>query len=58
MWQEGVDPDEFVMMESDEFPARPEDDPEMTQAELAASSDVQLQAAFAALAEDGSTATQ
>lgn len=58
VWQEGVDPDEFVMMESDEFPARPEDDPEMTQAELAASSDVQLQAAFAKLDEDGTTATQ
>jgi carboxyl-terminal processing protease len=58
VWLEGVDPDEFVMMESDEFPARPEDDPEMTQAELAASSDVQLQAAFAKLDEDGTTATQ
>jgi hypothetical protein len=30
----------------------------MTQAELAASSDVQLQAAFAKLDEDGTTATQ
>ncbi|MDQ2652971.1 MAG: S41 family peptidase [Chloroflexota bacterium] len=58
VWQEGVDPDQFVMMESNEFPARPEDDPDMTQAELAATSDVQLQAAFAALDEDGSTASQ
>ena len=58
VWQEGVDPDEFVMMESNEFPARPEDDPDMTLEELAASSDVQLQAAFAALGEDGTSAAQ
>ena len=58
VWQEGVDPDEFVMMESDEFPARPEDDLEMTQAELAATSDVQLQAAFAAFNGDATAATQ
>ncbi|MEZ4565021.1 MAG: S41 family peptidase [Thermomicrobiales bacterium] len=58
VWQEGVDPDEFVMMESDEFPARPEDDPDMTESELAATSDVQLQAAFAAFDEDATASTQ
>ena len=58
VWQEGVDPDEFVMMESNEFPARPEDDPDMTETELEASSDVQLQAAFAAFDDDGTTAVQ
>lgn len=58
VWQEGVDPDEFVMMESNEFPSRPEDDPEMTTAELATSSDVQLQAAFAAFDEDSTEAVQ
>ena len=58
VWQEGVDPDEFVMMESNEFPARPEDDPDMTQAELASTSDVQLQAAFAVFDEDGTAAVQ
>jgi carboxyl-terminal processing protease len=52
VWQEGVDPDHFVMMESDEFPARPEDDPDMTLEELEATSDVQLKAAFAAFDED------
>lgn len=58
VWQEGVDPDEFVMMESNEFPARPEDDPDMTLSELTSSSDVQLQAAYAALEDGGTTAAQ
>ncbi|MCA9880427.1 MAG: PDZ domain-containing protein [Thermomicrobiales bacterium] len=55
VWQEGVDPDEFVMMESDQFPSRPEDDPELSTVELAATSDIQLQAAFAAFDEADAT---
>lgn len=49
VWQQGVDPDQFVMMAPDEFPVRPEDDPELTAEELAQSDDAQLQAAFAAI---------
>jgi carboxyl-terminal processing protease len=49
VWQEGVDPDHFVMLARDAFPSRPEDDPELTASELEGSADAQLQAAFEAL---------
>lgn len=49
VWQQGVDPDTFVSMAPDEFPVRPEDDPNLTAEELATSNDAQLQAAFAAI---------
>lgn len=49
VWKEGVTPDEFVMMEGNEYPSRPEDDSDMTAQELADSGDVQLEAAFAAI---------
>jgi carboxyl-terminal processing protease len=52
VWQEGVEPDQFVTLARDAFPSRPEDDPEMSVSELEASADAQLQAAFEAL-EDG-----
>jgi carboxyl-terminal processing protease len=56
VWQEGVDPDQFVSLARDAFPSRPEDDPVVSESELAASADAQLQAAFAAL-DDGPTLT-
>jgi carboxyl-terminal processing protease len=56
VWQEGVDPDQFVSLDRDAFPSRPEDDPVVSESELAASADAQLQAAFAAL-DDGPTLT-
>ena len=49
VWQEGVDPDQYVPLERDAFPSRPEDDPELTASELEDSADAQLQAAFEAL---------
>ena len=49
VWQEGVEPDQFVTLATDAFPSRPEDDPELTESELEGSADAQLQAAFAAL---------
>jgi carboxyl-terminal processing protease len=49
VWQHGVDPDEVVTLPPDAFPSRPEDDPELTTAELDKSPDVQLKAAFAAV---------
>jgi carboxyl-terminal processing protease len=51
VWQEGVEPDQFVALARDAFPSRPEDDPEMTKSELEGSADAQLRAAFAALEE-------
>src|SRR5215216_4053708 len=51
VWQEGVEPDQFVTLATDAFPSRPEDDPEMTKSELEGSADAQLRAAFAALEE-------
>jgi carboxyl-terminal processing protease len=51
VWQEGVEPDQFVTLARDAFPSRPEDDPEMTKSELEGSADAQLRAAFAALEE-------
>lgn len=49
VWQNGVEPDQFVSLPPDAFPSRPEDDPELTATELSDSEDDQLQAAFAAL---------
>lgn len=49
IWGVGVDPDEFVTLAPDAFPARPEDDPDVTVDELSQLADRQLQAAFAAL---------
>jgi carboxyl-terminal processing protease len=49
VWQNGVDPDQFVTLAPNAFPSRPEDDPELTAAELTDTEDDQLQAAFAAL---------
>lgn len=56
VWQQGVDPDQFVGLAPNVFPSRPEDDPEVTAAELDATRDTQLQVAFAAL--DDSTQVQ
>ena len=52
VWQEGVEPDQFVTLARDAFPSRPEDDPELTASELEDSADAQLQAAFEALNSD------
>lgn len=52
VWQEGVEPDQFVTLARDAFPSRPEDDPELTASELEDSADAQLQAAFEALDSD------
>jgi carboxyl-terminal processing protease len=49
VWQEGVEPDQYVTLARDAFPSRPEDDPELTASELEGSADAQLQAAFEAL---------
>ena len=49
VWQEGVEPDQLVSLDQGVFPSRPEDDPVLTEAELKASPDAQLRAAFAAL---------
>jgi carboxyl-terminal processing protease len=49
VWQEGVEPDQFVSLARDAFPSRPEDDPTVTESELEGSADAQLRAAFAAL---------
>jgi carboxyl-terminal processing protease len=49
VWQNGVEPDQFVGLEPSAFPSRPEDDPEVTPAELESSEDEQLRAAYAAL---------
>jgi carboxyl-terminal processing protease len=49
VWQEGVEPDQFVTLARDAFPSRPEDDPELTESELEGSADAQLRAAFEAL---------
>lgn len=49
VWQDGVDPDQFVTLAPNAFPSRPEDDPELTAAELTDTEDDQLQAAYAAL---------
>ena len=46
VWQEGVEPDQFVTLPRDAFPSRPEDDPEMTESELEGSADAQLRAAL------------
>jgi carboxyl-terminal processing protease len=51
VWREGVDPDQFVPLDRDAFPSRPEDDPDMTSSELKDSADAQLQAAFTSLGE-------
>jgi carboxyl-terminal processing protease len=51
VWQNGVEPDQFVSLPHDAFPSRPEDDLELTAAELSDSADDQLQAAFAALGD-------
>ena len=51
VWQEGVEPDQFVSLATDAFPSRPEDDPELSVSELEASADAQLQAAFEALGD-------
>ncbi len=51
VWREGVDPDQFVPLDRDAFPSRPEDDPDMTSSELKDSADLQLQAAFKSLGE-------
>ena len=48
IWGEGVDPDQFVTLAPDAFPARPEDDPDVTLDELGQLADRQLQAAYAA----------
>lgn len=50
VWQEGVEPDQFVTLARDAFPSRPEDDPELTESELEGSADAQLRAAFEELA--------
>jgi len=50
VWQEGVEPDQFVTLARDAFPSRPEDDPDVTASELEDSADAQLRSAFAALA--------
>lgn len=49
IWGEGVDPDQFVTLAPDAFPARPEDDADVTLDELSQLADRQLQAAYAAL---------
>jgi carboxyl-terminal processing protease len=49
VWQEGVEPDQFVTLARDAFPSRPEDDPELTESELEGSADAQLRAAFETL---------
>jgi carboxyl-terminal processing protease len=54
IWKVGVAPDHLVTLERDAFPARPEDDAEVSAAELEGSADAQLQQAFAIL--DGATA--
>jgi carboxyl-terminal processing protease len=51
VWQEGVEPDQFVTLARDAFPSRPEDDPELTESELEGSADAQLRAAFEALGD-------
>jgi carboxyl-terminal processing protease len=51
VWREGVEPDQFVSLEHDAFPSRPEDDPQVTERELEDSPDAQLRAAFASLGE-------
>ena len=55
VWQEGVEPDQFVSLAKDVFPSRPEDDPELSVNELEASADAQLQAAFEALGDELTT---
>jgi len=50
VWQEGVEPDQFVTLARDAFPSRPEDDPDVTASELEDSADAQLRSAFAAIA--------
>ena len=52
VWQEGVEPDQYVTLARDAFPSRPEDDLELTTGELEDSADAQLQAAFEALESD------
>ncbi len=51
IWKVGVEPDETVLLPDDVAPALPELDPEVTGAELTASEDTQLQAAFDAVLE-------
>ena len=51
VWQEGVEPDQFVTLARDAFPSRPEDDPELTESELEGSADAQLRASFEALGD-------
>ncbi len=51
VWQEGVEPDQFVSLSRDAFPSRPEDDSVLSVSELEASTDAQLQAAFEALGD-------
>jgi carboxyl-terminal processing protease len=48
-WKEGVDPDREVELPFDVWPSRPNDDPDVTESELAALDDLQLQAAVEAL---------
>jgi carboxyl-terminal processing protease len=55
IWQEGVEPDQFVTLVRDAFPSRPEDDPELTESELEGSADAQLRAAFEALGKASPT---
>jgi carboxyl-terminal processing protease len=55
IWQEGVEPDQFVTLVRDAFPSRPEDDPELTESELEGSADAQLRAAFEALGDASPT---
>jgi carboxyl-terminal processing protease len=49
IWQHGVDPDQYVDLAPTAFPSRPEDDPDVTTAELQSSQDDQLKAAFSAV---------
>ncbi len=49
LWKEGVEPDETVALPFDAFPSRPNDDPEVSEAELEGLDDDQLRAAFVEL---------
>jgi carboxyl-terminal processing protease len=49
IWKQGVDPDRPISLERDALPSQPEDDAEVTDVELRALSDAQLQEAYAAL---------
>ncbi|MEJ7762685.1 MAG: S41 family peptidase [Thermomicrobiales bacterium] len=53
IWRVGVEPDTEVTLDPGTYPTTPEDDAEITSAELARSDDAQLRAAFETVTADG-----